>query len=482
MKIIRQLIEGDNTIIGLLPTHHKKDLLGILFLISNMNTKFFTHRLNDDWLNLSQNMKYSLFSQNRYRQNIHNNPSHIFNLLFVEMYKGNSINSLMSGYEPTLLMKDIYEKWIVKNEFIPFDIIDIKFNDIKISKDEVYKDNAEYEYDICEEIDINPNPINEYISTLLNGNKSIKDLKTVVQLKEILGNLSHDNKLKLYYKEVISGRYYSVGKHHIQGLKKEIRKIVLSGYHDYDLNTSAPVFLCQIYKKITGKNPPQSVVDFIDEKEPFRRMLSICNGISMDDSKMFYTSLFFNAKLIPNDFKHITELSKKINPLIINKILQSDCITQLRKDIQLIYSTINKHYRKNIIDGHIVGYKNKKYIPKDNKLKSTVIVSHVYQSLESVVLDTMINYYKEHTSDTNYVRIHDCIYTKKPLDEIHLEDYILEKTGFFVMIKDRPSETTLRRFVDLFDARELFAPVSHLFDIVISTASNNELQSLLKVS
>lgn len=481
MKIIRQLIDGDNPIIGFLPDHDKKDLLGILFLISNMNSRFFTHSLNDNWMNISRDMKYSLFGQYRYRTLIYGNSKHIFNQLFTEMYTGNSIHGLMSGYEPTSLLKDIYQKWICLNENTPFDIKKINDKNIKISQDEVYKEDEEQEFDFCEDIKVNPIPIEKNIRRILKNNPSLKELKIVVQLKEILGKLSLDNKLKLYYREVMSGRYYSLGKHHIQGLKKEIRDIVLSGYHEYDLNTSSPILLCQIYRGISGLRPPESIITYIDEKVGFRSMLGIKYRLSDKDSKTFFTSLFFNSKLIPYDFEHKTKLSKVIDPLIINKILEDDLITQLRKDIQMVYSTIYKHYRKNIVDGCIEGYKNKKYTPEDNKFKSTKIVSHVYQSLESYILDKMIEFYKQQTKDTNYVRIHDCLYTKKSIDELEMEEFVRNESGFIIMIKERPSDTILGEFVRMFDMYdETYEKWGHLFHVIIGLPSNNTYKGNLE--
>jgi len=444
MKVIKELVEGDNTIIDLLPKYTKKDFSGIIFLISNINNKFFTHRLNDDWMRISKELKYSLFGQNYYRTKIEKNPNNIFNLLFQKMYNGNSFSGLTDGYEPTTLMKEIYKKWILNNQNSHFEITDIDMKEVRITKDIEYVD-FEREYSFSEKVSINVEFVNEYISSY--SNESLSEHKEIVTLKEILGSLNSQDELEIFYKEAMSGRYYSIGKNHIQGIKKNIRKVLLNDYYEYDLNTSAPVLLCQIYKKISGLNPPESIIDFIDEKVTFREIFGLKHSITLKESKMIFTALFFDARLIPNDHKMKSKLTKELGVDKVNYIVHDKYLKNLIKDISLVYKTIAKHYEEKYIGQNIVGYKNKEFTSDDKKVKKSKIVSHIYQSLESLVLDNMVKFYTTKTNDTNYVRIHDCIYTKVQIDEVELENYILQELGLKVSLKDRNSTKPLKYFV-----------------------------------
>lgn len=57
-------------------------------------------------------------------------------------------------------------------------------------------------------------------------------------------------------------------------------------------------------------------------------------------------------------------------------------------------------------------------------MEKSSVVAHLYQSLESKVLDSMIKFYTTKTNDYNYVRVHDCLYTKKEIDTAELASTI----------------------------------------------------------
>ncbi|MCT7584727.1 hypothetical protein N5U55_11525 [Aliarcobacter butzleri] len=70
------------------------------------------------------------------------------------------------------------------------------------------------------------------------------------------------------------------------------------------------------------------------------------------------------------------------------------------------------------------------------KWKKSTVVAHLYQSLESVVLDSMIKFYTSTTNDFNYVRVHDCLYTKKEIDESELYHFIKKETQINTLFKE----------------------------------------------
>ena len=85
MKIKKELIYGDNPITDYLPTIHKKDIPGIMYLFSNLGNKFLNHKLDSNCISLNRDFRWSLFGQNRWRQNIdkNSNPSFFQFMLFI---------------------------------------------------------------------------------------------------------------------------------------------------------------------------------------------------------------------------------------------------------------------------------------------------------------------------------------------------------------------------------------------------------------
>ena len=105
----------------------------------------------------------------------------------------------------------------------------------------------------------------------------------------------------------------------------------------------------------------------------------------------------------------------------------------LYKDVNKLFDVISNHY-KGIDKKKVIGFNN--HTLELKKWKKSSVVAHLYQSLESVVLDSMIKFYTTTTNDFNYVRVHDCLYTKKEIDESELYYFIKKDTEIDALFKE----------------------------------------------
>lgn len=447
MKIKKNLLYGENPITNYLPEIEKKDINGIMYLISNISNRFLEHKSDSNCLSISREMKYDLFGQNRWRNEIKNNFEHIFHKLFRLKIIGNNIDKVTNGYEPTKLLIDSYCKWLSHNS--TYELIEVNKKQIKVKNTQL-NDEDELRSDFYEEIEINieyiKNKLIEYwepVQKYLDKKTTESDVELyklvkykIEPLKKIYYYiLENNNKLKIHYKQSNSGRYYSIGEYSIHSLKKEVRNIILNDYNEYDICVSAPLLLSQIYKNITNEKVPSTIKDFIINKKRIREIFAEKYCISVDKSKEFFTSLFFRSKLVCNDFKFNSSLTKSLGMDVVNYILSDKTSYEylLYKDVNKLFDVISNYYKK-IDNKKVIGFNN--HTLELEKWKKSSVVAHLYQSLESVVLDSMIKFYTTTTNDFNYVRVHDCIYTKKEINETELYHFIKKETGVDTLFKE----------------------------------------------
>lgn len=465
MKIKKNLLYGDNPITDYLLKIEEKDLNGIMFLISNLTTGFYEHKFDRNCMSIDRDMRYSLFGQYNWRVKIDKDKDHIFHKLFVKKIEGNSYQRVTDGYEPTPLLIDAYIKWVSKNPYYEL----IKVSDIAVvskgqnidTYDEIclYTDErndvvCKYKNIFTEEIEIEAlyileninelfKPIEEYVNKgVIEPNKELYELirYKIVPLRDFYNSIVENNhKLKITYGQTTSGRYYSIGHLSVHSLKKEVRNIILNGYNEYDISVSAPLLLSQIYKKITNEKVPSTIKDFIINKKRIREIFAEKYGVSLDKSKEFFTSLFFGSKLISNDFKFNSAVTQSLGIDIVNSILSDKSSYEylLYKDVTKLFDVISNHYKK-IDNRKVKGFNN--HTLELKKWKKSSVVAHLYQSLESEVLDSMIKFYTTTTNDFNYVRVHDCLYTKVEINESELYRFIKIETGIDTLFRDPTSK------------------------------------------
>ena len=158
-------------------------------------------------------------------------------------------------------------------------------------------------------------------------------------------------------------------------------------------------------------------------------------------------------------------------------LLNNEFFKQLTKDVEMVFDDIGKYYKENHAT---VTYRfetkiNKKTQKNEvkkitcwsvindcgNKMEfegrwnNAKVTAHVYQGLESKILNTCIDYYKSKHDDTSYLLIHDGFYSQHELNTKDLEKIILDKTGLSVYFEPRKQtldiEIVCKNFPDVYN-------------------------------
>lgn len=480
MKVLTALRYSKHPITDFLPFELNQDygrddrhLDPILWLITQMHNGFLTHNHTNciDCIYISQDMLTSLFTESQWykvKNNISTNKDHPFHKLFEIQYNGSSgqgtNQAFYSAYRASKLLQNAYLNWFRANIHTDFYEYYKGYNkpiskgkrrkspDVFLNKKDKVKflEEDTTDYNISEIVEVDTSKADSYLLEQLTNNTKLetKDINKLLRLKHIIAYVkNNNNQLEIRYKTADSGRFYSVGFNNILAIRKEARKALFHNYHEYDIESAAPLLLAQEYKKITGdERVPLSIGAFIRNKKIIREEFALKYDISLEESKRFFTSLFFGAEAQPWDEKEKTSLTKTVSIKNIKSIInQKGYIYRILKETKLLFKTIAKHHKRKNKNGDyedIVGHGNNILKPDSMKTKKGIkrwsdkkVTAHIYQSIESEILKTMIEYYTTTTKDRNYIRVHDCMYTKEPIDTSKLYKYIKSKTGYDTLFK-----------------------------------------------
>ncbi|MDP3588894.1 MAG: hypothetical protein Q8R58_12675 [Sulfuricurvum sp.] len=498
LKIYNTLIDGENPLSNFIPEltitsssskHDKRTVDAILYLVTNLGNSFFRHQEFEECLNLSRETLYELFGEYYYRNTIKSDDDHVFNKLFRRWHRGNSIDGLgNSAYGTTDYFDKAYLQWLIANENQSLSLIDTDieiddtddadmfshvFVDIDAIKHRMsgnYLQLREWLSQIiqCEYLDaMNDDEVYD-VAKIIQENESIRKeiVYEISALKHILAQTTDGNRLKIKYKTSDAGRYYGFGKFNLQSIKKDIRKVVLNNYHSYDIESAAPVILAQIYTRITGKPTPKSIQYYIDNKKAFRVALALYLVRSMDKAKMIFNMLFFGARTNENDIFHKTSISKLIGDKLNHALLNNRYFKPLVRDIKMMFKTIGDYYKNN----HSVEVGKKWIIQNDkgreielDKWDNGKVVAHVYQGIESIILDTCIDYYKSKHDDASYLLIHDGFYALHELNVADLEQCIFNETGFRIDYTERHETLTESQVLKTFGVYDVAISIYERF-------------------
>jgi hypothetical protein len=471
LKVLNTLVQGNNPISKFIPELTKtpkmkkgeiQSIDGILYLITHLKDSYFKHQNFLGCLNLSQKTLYSIFGQYNYRNNIQGNEDHVFNRLFGLWHKGNSIDEHgNSAFCTTDYFDKAYLEWLIANEGESVSLVDSTIKTSKVTKVDTFshifldldainerlKDNYGQLRGLLTQINtrdrldaLGDEEVYDVVK-IMQQNQPLTDelLYEVTVLQHILAQ-ADGNKLTLFYKTSDAGRYYGFGAYHIQGMKKDLRKFILKGYKDYDIESASPVILSQVYTRITGKKTPKSIQYFIDNKEEFRVGLALFVESDMKLSKSIFTMLFFGSRTNELDIMNKSSLVKKVGLVKNEELLNNRYFKPLVRDIKMMFKVIGSHYKVN----NAVKVGNKWIVRNDKGCSVEMerwddgkVVSHVYQGIESIILDECINLYRSKHTNANYLLIHDGFYSQHEIDKNELKNYIKDKTGFVVDYEPR---------------------------------------------
>ena len=263
-------------------------------------------------------------------------------------------------------------------------------------------------------------------------------------LKKILS--AYENKKPLVYRAKHGLRLMNINEGlsvNLQGINKELRQLLFTSYHDYDIQTSAPTILYQLYQhNCSVKAKELSYLEaYIKDKNKFRNSLS---GLiekytstkerpkSIKLAKQIFTAILFGARVfssksslqLPNDLKSHMKKNELINGLM--------------NDITTLYRDMGSYYKKHRIKiGHNAFTVTNPFgrpFQVQGKWNIRVVLSNIYQSIERYILDTVIKKYDK----SIVLKIHDGFISSTKLDIKELETYIKSSTSFNIKYEYSP--------------------------------------------
>jgi hypothetical protein len=230
----------------------------------------------------------------------------------------------------------------------------------------------------------------------------------------------------------INKRFHPVLKNY-QGIKKLHRKNIFKGMYEYDISTSAPTILLQLYKKDFPKAKTLTYIeDYINNKQKRREEWAFL--IDEEDSisrvKSVLTAMFFGANI--KKFRS-NALNNEMSDKSFKILLNDEPFLALVNDVDKLFSALAKKYcqRRNglkyYVADNLVGI-NKKFTLKDKKKA----IAHIYQGIEVTILKAIYRKYQ----DSICLMIHDAIITKDKLDPQELSEIAFDKTGYEVTYEE----------------------------------------------
>jgi hypothetical protein len=393
----------------------------------------------------------------------------LFHRLFIQTYRGNSYTNRVSTYSLTPLSLEIIESQLEKvtlsGDF--FDKSDFRDEAIELgayfcTKVTVDRDHLQqwllknqYQYKTTQTV---PNH--------LTREQFYKRRRDYLLLEHIETTIDEKSQFEVEYKIIDSGRLYTTLSTNIQSINKEMRSVLLHGYIEYDIHSASPVFFYQEYERLFGyfeqfvtekrkseykhikrssellndeKNHLEKYVRSPDDKNKIRQIIAsiivlgkphmkINDQEALKKAKSILTMIFFGAKtnglysavrenLCTNEYENL-----------MNNVDFIRFLTDVEITMEFISWWLKQNYY-NIKSKTLTV--NGKALIFENRWSKDKALAFYYQTVESQVLGVMKEFYISKTeNDQDYFLLHDCIYTKQPINNVALEEEIFKKTGY----------------------------------------------------
>ena len=459
---------------------YTRQYIGVIALLSNLFNPAYEHKETND-ISFNHTLLESLFGREKIEgkfQNKWQQPNHLFSKVFTLEKVGNSIEKVTSSYKADIFIFTHLVRYQIKNEpnLVEYTLKDVIIDTLNkeanlIIPQPINKFNKPVpkENQFIEEVKVDTEfirqrlkelkkQLNEYASEDRSMNSFIykqilhipnlkNTLRDIFVLQEVLSQ-SENGIWTVLYENHLYGRDYGKGLNP-QYLKKDLRKIVLKGYTESDIEIASPTILSQIYEKITGEKTPKTIEVLINYKEEIRILLAYRLGISYDKAKEIFTSLFFASKM-PSEkqigwgFTSIDDEILKGMSDATRELIKHDYVRLLHKDIERVFKAISHHYRTAEIEKLIK--ENKENKGKSKTIQDKDIVTVVYHREEQKILSVMIDYLKSN-GVKYFVRIHDALLyldSKDTVSEQEMKQLVLDKTGYRIKFTSSPTQDDIK--------------------------------------
>ena len=318
-----------------------------------------------------------------------------------------------------------------------------EYNSLQKSKDEVFtikfdkirykskKEDNKNKSTIFTKLNVTINK--DYLLTVFNEKNYDIRLRELLTIIYVLKNQN-----EFIYYERNNFRYTTnkkFNKINFQGLEKEIRKKIFVGQYDYDLNTAAPTLLYQFIKKQIPDIEFPYIAEYIKDRNIIRneciKLLQMKNPNKKEidlkkEVKSLITAVFYGAN-IRNKQSDITMSYNDRIYLLDNSSDFYKLIENVEKLYKIYKDFIQKKYHhKDFIQmpNGIINLKD----DENKNISNSKIVSSIYFSLESQILDLIYEKYK----DSLTLLIHDGFISKDELDVNELEKLVKDELGYDV--------------------------------------------------
>ena len=235
------------------------------------------------------------------------------------------------------------------------------------------------------------------------------------------------------YTECPSGRVYANGLN-LQNAPRIIKWHALAHHWEYDIQNCHFSVIGQLAEQL-GFNC-ESIYQYINNKVQFREALAEKVGISVQQAKRCLIALMYGAKTLLIDR---CAIPKEIGATKAELLYATSEFAGLSSDLKIASQLITDQATKSGM-----------CLPKNaygktllGKSSGSQILSHLVQGVERCALEAAISICK----DDVVLLQHDAIVTKKRLEKSSLENEILQKTGFKLMIDEKQLQPNLISFL-----------------------------------
>ena len=217
------------------------------------------------------------------------------------------------------------------------------------------------------------------------------------QAKLILDQVE-DGVLHQNYYQCRTGRYTAIGPS-LQNVKKEVRKAALKGKWSYDIDSTHPTLLNQLY-------PLDVLQQYIDNKEFVRNKVAEECGIEYDQAKSVILAIQYSASINVNPNNSLTKLLGED----MDRVSNNQWIKEYKGGLEGAAGYLTRHYRGTI------------HRPRE---MSWILQGHEVRILEAIMLKYPIEAIQ-----------HDGWASEERLDVEEMQEHIYQSTGFRVTIKE----------------------------------------------
>ncbi|MYM81793.1 hypothetical protein GTP44_07455 [Duganella sp. FT50W] len=226
------------------------------------------------------------------------------------------------------------------------------------------------------------------------------------------------------------GRRY----HPIQNIRRDDKKVVFSGWWDYDIDSCAATLVHQYarqhYRWVnpeTTEEPFPAVARFVEEKASVRQHLATVAGIPLEKAKELSQSLLFLAPLTPHHRCSIFSLLGD-DRIRLQRLKQDTFVKQLIVDLKKMwhYAMGGDQRERGLRQFAGVGVAS----PPDSKSKYR---QAIFIALERKVMDVIHDWFG--TEQFPGVLMHDGFISRRDVDTHALESYLLDTTGYEIRLK-----------------------------------------------